>query len=105
VVIAAAAGTPWDFDNWESIEFFRMARNAPLTACNALFEGGTLAEAAYAAMQTTPLVGQEPGEYPREASALWTAFATEGMPIFCPELAEGVDSTAVANAWQSLIGS
>lgn len=83
-----------------------MLRDGPLSACATLFYGGSLAEAAYAAMQETPLAGQDPKEYDSIASSVWTTFAISGMPLYCPSLTSSfqTDAVTIVNAWGELTG-
>lgn len=99
--------TPWSYyemgDDW-----IVMLHDAPVAACATLHFGGSLAEAAYAAMQETPLAGQDPTEYGDGlAASLWITIAVSGMPNYCPSLSRGLADDAgltITNAWAEMTG-
>ena len=108
-LLMAALGldtTPWNLEEMGD-DWIVMLHDAPVAACATLYFGGSLAEAAYAAMQETPLAGQDPTEYGHGlASSLWITMAVSGMPNYCPSLTRGLtdDVTTLVNAWAEMTG-
>lgn len=73
-------------------------------ACATLMTGGTLSEAIYAALQETPLAGQDPASYPENAFQLVMALVGLGVPVICPSEAELPNPQLMLDSWQELTG-